>query len=43
VALELPLALSRKLARQRVFVEIAASAKGKRRQDFAWAGSFAVR
>jgi hypothetical protein len=41
VALELPLKLSRKLARQRVDVEIAATGKGKR-QDFGWAGSFAI-
>ena len=40
VALELPLRLSRKLARQRVVVEIAArGAKGKR-QDFGSAGTF---
>lgn len=43
VALELPLALSRTLRRQRVDVDVAASSRGGRHQHFGPAGSFRVR
>jgi hypothetical protein len=43
VSLELPLSLARSLRRQRVDVDVAASAAGGKRQGFGPAGSFQVR
>lgn len=43
VAIDLPLTLSRRLRRQRVDVDVAASLRNGRRQDFGPAGSFEVR
>jgi hypothetical protein len=43
VALELPLTLAKAVRKQRVDVDVAASARGGKTQDFGPAGSFAVR